>query len=86
MMKTIELSNANKSLAEYTSELSQDNVILTLNGKAIAVVISLKDMDEESLSLSLNPEFISIIETARQEFKTGEKLSLSEIKAVFEEE
>ncbi len=63
-MKIIELSNANKSLAEYTSELNQDNIILTLNGKAIAALISLKDMDEESFSLSLNPEFVSITETA----------------------
>ena len=86
MIKTLELSTANKSLAEYTEELSQETVILTLNGVAIAAVVSLKDVDAESLSLSLNPEFMSIIQQARNEFSSGEKLSLSEMKAALEEE
>ena len=86
MIKTIELSTANKSLAEYTSELSEDNVILTLNGQAIAAVVSFKNIDKKSLSLSLNSEFMSIIEKARLEFLKGDKLSLSSMKAIFEDE
>jgi hypothetical protein len=86
MSKQIELSTATKSLAEYTSEFSEDNVILTLNGKAIAAVFSLKNIDDESLSLSLNSDFISIIEKARKEITQGETLSLSEMKVSFEEE
>lgn len=46
----------------------------------IAAVISLKELDLESNSLSENPEFMKIIEKARQEFATGKRVSLAEMK------
>ncbi|MGK7900335.1 MAG: hypothetical protein AB4352_02775 [Hormoscilla sp.] len=55
-------------------------VVLTLHGKAIATGSSIKDIDLESLSLSTNPEFIAIIQKARDEFKAGKTISLSEMK------
>ena len=61
-MKTIELSLADKPLSAYAEEFSQYRVVLTLQGKAIATVYSIKDIDPESLSLSTNPDFIEIIE------------------------
>lgn len=79
-MKTIELSIASKPLYDYAEEFSQDLVVLTLHGKAIATVSSIKDIDPESLSLSTNPEFLAIIEKARDEFKAGKTISLSEMK------
>ncbi|OCR00398.1 hypothetical protein BCD67_12860 [Oscillatoriales cyanobacterium USR001] len=79
-MKTIELSTASQPLSAYAEELTGETVILTLNGKAIAAVVSLKEGDRESLSLSMNPEFAEIIEKAREEFKVGKKLSLEEMK------
>ncbi|MCC5637965.1 hypothetical protein LC593_19415 [Nostoc sp. CHAB 5844] len=51
-----------------------------MNGKAIAIVTAIKDIDLESLALSTNPEFLAIIQNAREEFKTGKKLSLEEMK------
>lgn len=79
-MKTIEISTASQPLSAYADQFSNEMVILTLNGKAIALVASLKDVDSESLSLSMNPEFIEIIQKARAEFKAGKKLSLEEMK------
>ncbi|MCI0486121.1 MAG: hypothetical protein L0229_05925 [Blastocatellia bacterium] len=38
---------------------------------------------EELLSLSANPEFMEIIDKAREEFKTGRKLTLEEMKQEF---
>lgn len=55
-------------------------VLAVVAKKAIAAVVSLEDTDLESLSLSLNPEFIAIVEQARQEFKAGKTLSLEEMK------
>ncbi|NEP77119.1 MAG: hypothetical protein F6K39_02395 [Okeania sp. SIO3B3] len=51
-----------------------------LNGQAIAAVVSVKDIDLESFSLSENPDFIEVIEKARKEFKTGKRVSLAEMK------
>jgi hypothetical protein len=79
-MKTIELSTASKPLSAYAEEFDDEPVILMLNGKEIAVVTALKDIAPESFTLGTNPEFLSIIQNARQEFKAGEKLSLEEMK------
>lgn len=79
-MKTIELSTASKPLSDYALYFNEDAVVLTLNGKAIAVVIALNEEDRESVALSMNPEFNEIIEKAREEFKQGKKLSLEEMK------
>lgn len=80
MIKTIELSTASQSLADYTEDFRDKTVVLTLNGKAIAAVISLQELDLESFSLSENPEFMKIIEKAREEFATGKRVSLAEMK------
>jgi hypothetical protein len=79
-MKTIELSTASKPLSAYAEEFDDETVVLTMNGKAIAVVTAIKDIDPESLSLSTNPEFLAIMQNAREEFKAGKKLSLEEMK------
>jgi hypothetical protein len=79
-MKTIELSTASKPLSAYAEEFKDETIVLTINGKAIAVVTAIKDIDPESLALSTDPEFLAIIQNAREEFKAGKKLSLSEMK------
>jgi len=81
-MKTIELSTASRPLSAYAQEFGEEGepVILTANQQPIAVILSLKQFDPEALALSLSPEFIALIEQARQEFKVGKKLSLEAIR------
>jgi hypothetical protein len=79
-MKTIEISEASRPLSDYAKELDEDLLVLTANKKPIAALVSLKHVDRESLALSTNPEFIDIVETARAEFRSGEKFSLEEMK------
>jgi PHD/YefM family antitoxin component YafN of YafNO toxin-antitoxin module len=81
-MKTIELSTASRPLSAYAREFGEEEelVILTANQQPIAVILPLKQFDTETLALSLNPEFIALIEHARQEFKAGKKLSLEAMK------
>lgn len=78
-MKTIELSTASKSLAAYAQEFTEP-VILTLNHQPTALVISFQPTDTESFALSLNPQFLEIIERARTELRLGRKLSMAEMK------
>jgi hypothetical protein len=80
MIKTIELSTASQPLADYAEDFRDKTVVLTLNGRAFAAVVSLKELDLESSSLSENPEFMKIIEKAREEFATGKRVSLAEMK------
>ena len=57
-MKTMKLSEASRSLAEYASELDEDIVLVTGRNRPIAAVVSLKNVDREVLSLSRNPQFL----------------------------
>ena len=61
-MKTIKLSQASRSLAEYASELDDDIVIVTERNRPVAAVVSLKNADREVLALSCSPHFRRIIE------------------------
>jgi prevent-host-death family protein len=79
-MKTIELSTADRSLAEYADELGDEPVVLTRHNKPVAALVSLKDIDSESLALSTNVEFLAIIEQARREIAKGHTFTLEEVR------
>ena len=79
-MKTIELSTATRSLAEYASEIGDEMVVLTDHSKPVAAIVSLKHVDSESLALSMNAEFMEIIAQARREVAAGDVITLDEMK------
>jgi PHD/YefM family antitoxin component YafN of YafNO toxin-antitoxin module len=83
-MKTIEITTASQTLAECARDIDQEFVVLTSNNKPVAAIVSLKDVDPESLSLSTNPQFMRIVEQARQEIAAGRTLSLDQMKQEFE--
>jgi hypothetical protein len=79
-VKTIEISTASKTLAEYARGLRGRLVVLTQRRRPVAALVSLKNVDRETLVLSGHPEFLAIIRRARREFAAGRKLSLAEMK------
>ncbi|MCZ6796050.1 MAG: type II toxin-antitoxin system Phd/YefM family antitoxin [Planctomycetota bacterium] len=79
-MKTIELSTAKKALSEYARELGDEIVVLTENNKPVVALVPLKDVDMESVTLSMDPQFRAIVEEARKDFAAGRKLSLEEMR------
>ncbi|TAK04384.1 hypothetical protein EPO44_06995 [bacterium] len=79
-MKTLKLSKASRSLADYARELDEEIVVLTERNKPVAAVIPLKQVDRESLALSAHPEFLDLIARSRREFAAGKTLSLEEMK------
>jgi PHD/YefM family antitoxin component YafN of YafNO toxin-antitoxin module len=79
-MKTIELSTATRPLAEYANEIGQEIVVLTDHRRPVAAIVSLQHIDDESLALSMSPEFMEIIEQARREVAAGDTVSLEEMK------
>jgi hypothetical protein len=74
-MKTIDLAAASKPLSEYAKELGDEVIVLVSDKTPVAALVSLKEVDRESLSLSTNPEFLAIIDKARQEFRAGKTIS-----------
>ena len=79
-MKTLELRKASKALADYAANLGSESIVVTSNRKPVAALVSLKDVDRESLSLSLDPAFLRIIRRARAEVRRGDVYSLEEVK------
>jgi prevent-host-death family protein len=60
-MQYIEMSDATAPVSDYARDAADEPVVLTKNGKPVAAVISLKGIDRESLSLSQNVKFLSIL-------------------------
>lgn len=79
-MKTLELKNASRALADYATNLGSESIVITSNKKPVAVLVSLQGAQRESLPLSLNPAFMKIIRRARAEVKRGEVYSLKQVK------
>lgn len=85
-MKRIEISAASKPLSEYAGELDDEIVILTSGDHAVAALVPLKDIDEESLALSTSQTFLDIIERSRKEIRAGQTISLEEVERSLLEE
>lgn len=64
-MKIVEIAQAQATLAEYASSLTEEPVIITSNGEPIAALVTLENVDLETISLSTNPKFIELIEQSR---------------------
>jgi len=79
-MKTVDLAKASKSLSAYAHDLGEEPVILTVDDQPVAALVSLKNVDRESLVLSTSPAFLRLMQAARDELARGDSVSLEEIK------
>ena len=79
-MKKIELEQAQGSLADYIEDTQRDGIIINRQGKPIAILISVENLDEETVRLSLNPDFINILNTSRESLQTEGGISLEQMK------
>lgn len=70
-MKIVEIAQANATLAEYAAGLAEEPVIITSNGQPIAALITLENIDLETISLSTNPKFMELIERSRARRSEG---------------
>jgi antitoxin (DNA-binding transcriptional repressor) of toxin-antitoxin stability system len=79
-VKRINLTSAQRPLADYAAELRDEILVLTKGDRAVAAIVPLRNVDRESLVLSQHPEFLKIIARSRAEFATGRKLTLEQMK------
>ncbi len=64
-MKTLEMVKATEPLADYAKNISKGPVILTVEGRPVAALVSIENADWETISLSTNSEFIDLIDQSR---------------------
>ncbi|MBI5653509.1 MAG: type II toxin-antitoxin system prevent-host-death family antitoxin [Chloroflexi bacterium] len=79
-MKTIELVNATAPLNEYARRVGKEPIILTVKGKPTVALISIKNTDWETTTLSTNPQFIALIERSRARQKAEGGISSAEMR------
>jgi len=79
-MKAIEVATMEASLATALRQLLREAVILTEEGVPVAVLLPVENADAETISLSLNPRFLEIIERSRASLEREGGLSPEEVR------
>jgi antitoxin (DNA-binding transcriptional repressor) of toxin-antitoxin stability system len=79
-VKTMKLSQATKPLAEYARNVASEPVILVKAGRPIAALVSLRNADRETVSLSMNAQFLALIERSRSRQKARGGISPGEMR------
>jgi prevent-host-death family protein len=72
-MKTIEIGEATRPLADYIEGVQSEPLVITDHGTPTAVILSLLGNDLETVSPYTNPDFIALIERslARRRVEDG---------------
>jgi antitoxin (DNA-binding transcriptional repressor) of toxin-antitoxin stability system len=66
-MKIAALATVKDQFSAYVQESQTSPVIITMNGKPVALFTGIRDEDDlDSLLLTNNPRFLQILEEARQ--------------------
>lgn len=80
-MKTLKLTDVTGSLSSIARKGLREPLLVTKRGKPfIALVPLTKNDDWESVSLSTNPKFLSIIERSAAAHKKGTGISTAEMR------
>jgi PHD/YefM family antitoxin component YafN of YafNO toxin-antitoxin module len=79
-MKTLEITQATKSLSDYARQVGRDALIVLKNGKPVAVLSSAKGMDAESIALANNPKFVAMIQRSRSRHTEQRGVSAAELR------
>jgi antitoxin (DNA-binding transcriptional repressor) of toxin-antitoxin stability system len=79
-MKTLELTKATAPLADYAREINKEPVIVTRDGKPVAALVALENADLETVSLSVDPQFLARIERSRARQKADGGISGKEMR------
>lgn len=79
-MRTVEMAKAKLPLADYTKNVRKEPVIVTVKGKPVAALVSIKNADSETVALSSNPQFLALIKRSREKQKAKGGISAQEMR------
>jgi prevent-host-death family protein len=75
-MRIASIADIKAHFSAYLKESEGGPVVVTRNGKAVAVLVALRDDDElDDLLLAHNPRFRAILETSRQQIREGKGIN-----------
>jgi prevent-host-death family protein len=79
-MKTLELDDANISLAEGAQRACEEPIVLTDHGRPVAVLLPLENTDIETAYLSSNRRFLELIERSRSRLRSEGGIPSDEVR------
>jgi PHD/YefM family antitoxin component YafN of YafNO toxin-antitoxin module len=79
-MTRVELKKATAPLSEYAEKARKDPVIVLRNGKPFAAVVSIRNVDEETLALGTNRKFLKIIKRSKARVKKEGAVPAAELR------
>ena len=83
-MKSIQLPKQVAPFLTVAETAETETLVFTEKKRPVAALVSLRNVDRESLALSMNPQFLGIIEKARKEIRAGKTTSLESVEKKFE--
>lgn len=78
-MMRVELKEATDSLSDYTRKALKEPVVVTRQGKPVAVLRSLTEDEWEDFVVSTDPGFVALIERSRARYKAGTGIPLADV-------
>jgi len=82
-MKVVEKEKATGTLAAYTEEVGNGPVVVTDQGKPVAVLLPIENADLETVALSTNRAFIELIERSLARVRSERGISSEEMRRRF---
>jgi prevent-host-death family protein len=75
-MKIAPVADVKARFSSYLKESEEGPIIVTRNGKPVAVLISMEDQEElERIILAYSPKFQSILKKSKKEIQEGRGLA-----------
>ena len=65
-VRKLDIAEATDPLAVYAQRTDEGPLVVTVDGRPIALVLGLENTDMETVALSNNPKFLSLIERSRR--------------------
>ena len=82
-MKAMKLPKEIQSFLDTAEASEQKTLVFIQKKRPVAALVSLRNVDRESLALSTDPQFLRIIESARKEVRAGKTISLEALERKF---
>ncbi|MBX7233905.1 MAG: type II toxin-antitoxin system Phd/YefM family antitoxin [Caldilineales bacterium] len=80
-MKIAPLAEVKDRFSAYIDESHESPIVVTRNGRPVAMLISIEDEDDlDGLLLVHNPRFLQLLEAARERVRVTGGISLAEFR------
>jgi hypothetical protein len=76
----VDIADSRDAVEDALTRSQIEPLVITRDGKPVAALVPIEDVDLESLSLSHNPEFIAMLERSRRSAKEKGTIPFEEMK------